>query len=465
VVSSALERRLGPLDAAAIIVSNVIGGGILFTPPQVAALVPDAWLFLSTWIAGGALAFAGAMAYAELAALRPRAGGEYVYLREAFGEPAAFLTGWTSFVAGFSGAIATSAVVMVFYLGRFAPALAGSGSWLVVPIVPGTIALTFSPQTLTAVAIIAAMAWLHRRGIGPGRVVGNLLASLKVTAFALFIAVGFAWGSGTLAHLSQRAPVGAGSWLLALIPVMFTYSGWNAAAYVAEEIRDPGRNVPRALAMGTAAVILIYVLMNALYLYVIPTRELAAVNRSVLDVIADLLLGSYAGNIMGVVSIISLAASISAMTLAGPRVYYSMGRDGLFFRRTAIVHPRYRTPSSSIIAQAVWSSLLALTATAGALVTYTGFAIVLFSGMAVVALFVLRRRMPDAPRPFRAWGYPLAPAIYALASLAIVVNGLYRAPGATGAGALIIASGLPVYFLFKRQSPNPKSQNPNPNVV
>jgi basic amino acid/polyamine antiporter, APA family len=465
VVSSALERRLGPLDAAALIVSNVIGGGILFTPPQVAALVPDAWLFLSTWIAGGALAFAGAMAYAELAALRPRAGGEYVYLREAFGDGAAFLTGWTSFVAGFSGAIATSAVVMVFYLGRFAPALAGGGPWLVVPIVPGAIVLTLSPQTLTAVAIVAAMAWLHRRGLGPGRVVGNVLASLKVTAFALFIAVGFAWGSGTVAHLSERAAVGAGSWLLALIPVMFTYSGWNAAAYVAEEIRDPGRNVPRALALGTAAVVLIYVLMNALYLYVIPVRELAAVDRSVLDIIADRLLGSYAGNIMGMVSIISLAASISAMTLAGPRVYYSMGRDGLFFRRTAIVHPRYRTPSASIIAQAAWSSLLVLTATADTLVTYTGFAIVLFSGMAVVALFVLRRRMPDAPRPFRAWGYPLAPAVYALASLAILMNGLYRAPAATGTGALIIAAGLPVYFLFRRHIPNPKSQTPNPNTV
>jgi basic amino acid/polyamine antiporter, APA family len=464
-VTSALERRLGPLDAAALIVSNVIGGGILFTPPQVAALVPDAWLFLATWIAGGALAFAGAMAYAELAALRPRAGGEYVYLREAFGEGAAFLTGWTSFVAGFAGAIATSAVVLVFYLGRFAPAFAASGPWLVVPIVPGAITLTISPQTLTAVAIIAAMAGLHRRGLGPGRVVGNLLASLKVTAFALFIAVGFAWGSGTVANLSEHAPVGVGSWLLALIPVMFTYSGWNAAAYVAEEIRDPGRNVPRALALGTAAVVVIYLLMNALYLYVIPARELAAVNRSVLDIIADRLLGSSAGNIMGVVSIISLAASISAMTLAGPRVYYSMGRDGLFFRRTAIVHPRYRTPSSSIIAQAAWSSVLVLTATADALVTYTGFAIVLFSGMAVLALFVLRRRMPDAPRPFRAWGYPLAPAIYALASVAILLNGLYRAPGATGAGALIIAAGLPVYFLFKRQIPNPKSEEPNPNLV
>lgn len=463
-VSSALERRLGPLDAAAIIVSNVIGGGILFTPPQVAALVPDAALFLSTWLAGGALAFAGAMAYAELAALRPRAGGEYVYLREAFGDRAAFLTGWTSFVAGFSGAIATSAVVMVFYIGRFAPALTRSSPWLVVPIVPGAIALTLSPQTLTAVAIIASMAWLHRRGIGPGRVVGNLLASLKVTAFVLFIAIGSSWGSGTLAHFSGTSPTSAGGWLLALIPVMFTYSGWNAAAYVAEEIRDPGRNVPRALAIGTTAVILIYVLMNALYLYVIPLPDLAAINRSVLDVIADRLLGSKAGNIMGLVSIISLAASISAMTLAGPRVYYAMARDRLFFARTATVHPRYRTPSSAIVAQAIWSSLLVLTATADALVNYTGFAIVLFSGVAVAALFALRRRAPDAPRPFRAWGYPVAPAIYAVASLAILLNGLYRAPAATGAGALIIAAGLPLFALFRRQIAAKKAPDSGPQA-
>jgi APA family basic amino acid/polyamine antiporter len=445
----ALERRLGPLDAAAIIVSNVIGGGILFTPPQVAMLAPDAALFLSTWIAGGALAFAGAMAYAELATLRPRAGGEYVYLRDAFGNAAAFLTGWTSFVAGFSGAIATSAAVMVFYIGRFAPAIGNAAPWLVVPIVPGRLVLTISPQTATAIAIIWAMAWLHRRGIGPGRIVGNLLASLKVTAFALFIAIGFTWGSGSIAQLSERAPVAAAGWLLALIPVMFTYSGWNAAAYVAEEIREPGRNVPRALALGTAAVIVIYVLMNALYLYVIPVRELAAIDRSVVDVIADRLLGSSAGNIMGIVSIVSLAASISAMTLAGPRVYFAMARDGLFFSRVAAVHPRYRTPSSAIVSQAIWSSVLVLTATADALVNYTGFAIVLFSGVAVAALFVLRRREPDSPRPFRAWGYPMAPAIYAIASAAIIVNGLFRAPGPTGAGALIIAAGLPVYFFFR----------------
>lgn len=450
----ALERRLGPLDAAALIVSNVIGGGILFSPPQIASSVPSALLFLSTWVAGGLLAFAGAMAYAELAALRPRAGGEYVYLRAAFGPVAAFLTGWTSFVAGFSGAIATSAVVLAFYLGRFVPAAGNSTPFLSVPIVPGTVVLSFSPQSIVAVAAIWAMAWIHLRGVGPGRLVSDVLASLKVLAFVLFIAVGFSFGAGSFANIVQAGPVSSTNWLLALIPVMFTYSGWNAAAYVAEEVRDPGRNVPRALALGTGAVIAVYLLLNALYLYVLPVGELGAVQGSVLDVIADRLLGGIAGNVMGVVSIVSLLASISAMTFAGPRVYFAMARDGLFFRRAAAIHPSYRTPATAILAQATWSSLLVLSAKADTLLTYTGFAIILFSGVAVVALFVLRARHPDAERPFRAWGYPIAPGIYAITSALILANGLITRPGPTGAGVLVILAGIPLYLIFKRANPS-----------
>jgi basic amino acid/polyamine antiporter, APA family len=448
---AALERRLGPFDAAAIIVSNVIGGGILFTPPQIAASVPSALPFLSIWLAGGLLAFAGAMAYAELAALRPRAGGEYVYLRDAFGRLAAFLTGWTSFVAGFSGAIATSAVVLAFYLGRFVPAAGVSTPFFIIPIVPGALTLTFSPQTMTALAAIAAMAWIHIRGVGPGRVVGDVLASLKVLAFVLFIAFGFAFGTGSASQLTEGGPIRASGWLLALIPVMFTYAGWNAASYVAEEIRDPGRNAPRAFALGTGAVIALYLLLNALYLYVLPVAELAKVRGSVLDVIADRLLGETAGNIMGVVSIISLLASISAMTFAGPRVYFAMARDGVFFRSAASIHAGYRTPAVSIVAQSIWSGLLVLSAKADALVNYTGFAIVLFSGVAVVALFVLRAREPHAERPFRAWGYPVVPAIFTLVSAAMLINGLYRDPGPTGAGALIILAGIPLYLVFRRR--------------
>jgi APA family basic amino acid/polyamine antiporter len=446
-----LERRLGPLDAAAIIVSNVIGGGILFTPPQVASSVPSALLFLSTWAAGGLLAFVGAMAYAELAAVRPRAGGEYVYLRAAFGPLAAFLTGWTSFVAGFSGAIATSAVVLASYLGRFVPAAGDANPFLSVPILPGLVTLNFSPQSMVAVAAILAMAGIHVRGLGPGRLVGNVLAVLKVSTLLLFIAIGFSFGDGRVTNLVQAGPVAPAGWLLALIPVMFTYSGWNASAYVAEEIRNPQINVPRALALGTGAVVTLYLLLNGLYLYVVPVAELAKVSTSMLDFIADRLLGATAGNIMGVVSIISLLASISAMTLAGPRVYFAMARDGVFFKRAASIHERYRTPATAIFAQATWSSLLVLSAQADGLVNYTGFAIVLFSGMAVVALFVLRAKEPHAPRPFRAWGYPAAPAIYVVASAAILLNALYRRPGPTGTGALIILAGVPLYLFFRRR--------------
>jgi basic amino acid/polyamine antiporter, APA family len=457
----ALERRLGPLDAAAIIVSNVIGGGILFTPPQVAASVPRPWLFLATWLAGGLLAFAGAMAYAELAALRPRAGGEYVYLRAAFGRLAAFLTGWTSFVAGFSGAIAASAVVLAFYVGRFIPAAKDATPIFVIPI--PYVPLTFSRQAFVAVSAIALMAWIHLRGVGPGRLVMNVLAGLKVSALLIFIALGLTLGAGTTANLVHAAgPVSGEAWLLALIPVMFTYAGWNAAAYVAEEVHEPGRNVPLALALGTLAVVALYLLMNVLFLYVLPVDQLAAVRGSVLDVIADRLLGVRAGDVMGIVSIVSIAASISAMTFAGPRVYYAMARDGLFFRAAGRVHPRYRTPATSIISQAVWSALLVLSGSANALTTYTGFAVVLFSGIAVISLFVLRQREPNAPRPFKAWGYPLAPGIFAVASIAIVANALWAdlltplrtgsAWGPAAAGLIIIGLGVPLYYFFSRRA-------------
>jgi APA family basic amino acid/polyamine antiporter len=280
--------------------------------------------------------------------------------------------------------------------------------------------------------------------------VGDVLAALKVAALLLFVAFGFSIGQGSAAHFTQTGAVTAKGWLLALIPVMFTYSGWNAASYIAEEIRDPGRNVPRALALGTGAVVILYVLLNALYVYVVPVDQLAAVKGSMLDLVADRLLGPTAGNIMGVVSIVSLLASISAMTFAGPRVYFAMGRDGVFFSRAAAVHPRYRTPVVLILAQATWSAVLVLTASADALVTYTGFAIVLFSGVAVVSLFVLRAREPQADRPFRAWGYPVAPAIYIAASAAILLNAVVSQPGPTRNGALVMLAGVPLYLLFRK---------------
>lgn len=457
---STLERRLGPLDGAAIIVSNVIGGTILFAPPFMASLVPNPWLYLGLWVGGGALAFAGAMAYAELAALRPKAGGEYVYLDAAYGRVAAFLTGWTSFVAGFAGAIAASAFFIPIYLARFIPGVDNQTPIFTIPL--PYVPLTFSRHTLVALAAVWLLAAIHLRGVGPGRVMMNVLAALKVAAFMLFVLAGFAFGTGAFSNVTTAGgPVSAGNWLFAFIPVMLAYSGWNASSYVAEEIRDPGRNLPRSLAIGTLAVIAVYLGINVLYLFVFSITELAALQGSVLDVVADRLLGSVAGHVMSVVSLVSLLASISAMTFAGPRVYFAMARDGVFFEAASKVHPTYKTPAFAIIAQTLWASLLILTGSGNALITYTGFSITLFLGVAVFALFVLRWREPNAPRPFKALGYPIAPAIYVIASFAILANALYidlvkpviagTPVGPSAWGFLVIGLGLPIYYFFARR--------------
>ncbi len=444
-----LERRLGPLDAAAIVVSNVIGGGIFFVPILVAQRVPDPRGALLVWLVGGLLAFAGAMAYAELATLRPRAGGEYVYLREAFGPLAAFLTGWTSFVAGFSGAIAVSAVALAEYIGPFAPWASDATPLLTVPfpLVP----VVVSPRTLVALAVIAAVTLVHLRGLGPGRLLQNSLAVVKVSALVLFLLVGFAVGNGRVSHLAESGHADAPGMMLALIPVMFAYSGWNAASYVAEEIRDPGRNVPLALGIGTLAVVAVYLALNALYLFALPIADLASVKGTLIDTVAERLLGFGVGRLIAAFTIVSIAASISAMVLAGPRVYFAMARDGVFPAPAGRVHPRFRAPTMAILAQTLWSSVLVLCGSLSQLVSYTGFAIVLFSGVAVVALFVLRRREPTADRPFRAWGYPWAPAFFVAGSALMLTNELWRNPGPSAAGLAIILAGTPLYWWSTRR--------------
>jgi APA family basic amino acid/polyamine antiporter len=449
-VTATLERRLGPLDAAAIVVSNVIGGGIFFVPIIVAQMVPTGWGALGVWALGGLLAFAGAMAYAELASLRPRAGGEYVYLREAYGPWAAFLTGWTSFVAGFSGAIAAGAVNMADYIGRFVPIAADRSPILTIPIPFASVVIT--PQVVVAIGVIVVLSFVHLHG--SGRLVHNLLASLKVSALLVFILLGLAFGSGSFAQLtsSHTVPQPTTGWLLALIPIMFSYSGWNAATYVAEEIRNPGKNVPIALGLGTAAVVAVYMALNVLYLYAMPIADLAALDGRLTDVVAERLFGIVAGNLVAIFTIVSIAALISAMVWAGPRVYYAMARDGVFFASASRVHPRQRTPMLAICAQAIWSSVLVLSGDLSELVAYTGFAIVLFAGVAVLAVFILRRRDPSADRPFRAWGYPYAPAFFVAASAVMVVHEVINRPGPTLAGLAVILSGVPIYFFFSRRT-------------
>ena len=254
-------------------------------------------------------------------------------------------------------------------------------------------------------AAIIGLALIHIRGLGPGRLVQNTLAAVKVSALALFVAVGLAIGHGSVAHLTAPAASASFNLPLAFIVVMFAYSGWNAASYVAEEIRDPGRNVPIALALGTGAVVLLYLGLNLLYLYAVPIDALAGGAQSEIAMVAaDTLLGPVASRLLGALAVVVLIGSLSAMTVAGPRVYFAMARDGAFFSAAARVHPRFHTPWVAITAQAVWSSLLVLTNTKDQLAEYTGFAVLLFSAFAVSSVFILRRRYPDEPRAVQGAG-------------------------------------------------------------
>lgn len=453
-----LPKALGPLDGAAIVVSNVVGGGIFIVPVLVAQSVPNAWGMLSIWLAGGVLAFAGAMAYAELATVYPRAGGEYIYLSEAFGPRAGFLTGWTSFVAGFSGAIAASSVGLASYLGRFVPA-AGDVSPLL-ELNTGLVTFTVTPQAIVAITAIVGLSVIHVIGLKPGRFVQNILAALKVLLLIAFVVVGFSIGKGDISNFSSsEATVFPSGWVIALIPVMFSYSGWNAAAYVAEEMREPERNVPLALGIGTVTVVVIYLLLNMLYIYAMPINELALVDVRVVDAAADRLFNESVAMPLAAASVIMIAASISAMVLAGPRVYYAMARDRQFFSSLARVHPTFRTPAVAILAQAVWASILVLTGTFVQLVEYTGFAVVLFAGIAVTALFVIRRRDTEAKPPFKAWGYPFAPLVFVAASFFMVLNAIWRTPVTSLFGLSIILLGIPVFIFFQRQAKRSEVKN------
>jgi len=340
-------------------------------------------------------------------------------------------------------------VALAEYIGRFAP-LAGDGTpvfTLALPFVP----IVVSPKAIVALAVIALLTLVHLRGLGPGRLVQNILAGAKVSALVIFLLVGFGTGRGDASQIVSGGATTMAGIILALVPVMFTYSGWNAAAYVAEEIRDPGRNVPVALGLGTLAVVIIYLGLNAIYLYALPAAELANVKGTLIDTVAERLFGFTVGNVIAIFTIVSIAASISAMVLAGPRVYFAMARDGLFVASAARVHPRFRAPVSAIVTQALWSGVLVLSGSLSQLVSYTGFAVVLFAGIAVAALFVLRRREPSAERPFRAWGYPVAPAIFVAASAVMVGNEIWRNPQPALAGLAIIALGIPIYFWMRRR--------------
>lgn len=452
-----LTRRLGSLDGAALIVSNVIGIGIFTTPGLVASMVPGPGAFLGVWAAGAVLALIGGLVYAELGGAYPEAGGEYVYLREAFGPGVAFLSGWTSLLAGFAGAIAAGAVGFAIYLERLIP---GLGNIVSLRFGGGPV-LDLHPQRLVALALIALLTLVHTRGLGPGRTVQNLLAGLSVVTIAALVALGLTAHpavAGTTA--SAWPPAQDGGVLLALVLVMFTYSGWNAAAYLAGEMRAPGRSLRAAVVGGTVVVTALYLGLNLLYLRTVPFGALEG-SVAVADVAADAVFGGSGAAVVAVVVGLALGSGVSAMLLAGPRIYFAMARDGVLPTAFGRIDPRSGVPSFAVGAQALWAGVLVLTGAFEDLITYTAFAVVLFSAVAVAALFVLRRRPGwGYLAPIRVWGHPWTSTLFLLVSVAMLVQAVRFAPGPSLMGAALVTAGVPVYLLTRGSGARRRATEP-----
>lgn len=442
-----LPPKLHLSDATALVISNVIGVGVFTTPAIIASMVKNSWAILGLWTVGGLLAFAGAVTYAELGKLCPEAGGEYVYLSRAFGPLFGFLSGWTSLIAGFSGALAASAVGLASYLGRYSASLAANAP--LVKLSFGLGSFTLGPQALAAAGVLLLFAVIHACGWGPGRFAQKALTLLVLAIIAVLICTGFTIGHGAWSNLRSSQPVTDGRlWLLALIPVMFTYSGWNAAAYVTEEIRDSKRNLGLALGMGTIITVIVYLGLNALFLYAMPVDQMhSAINVG--DLAAQHLFGVHGGFLTPLL-ILALAGAISAMTIGGPRVYFAMARDGVFAKCVGRVHTRTRTPVIAIALQTLWSVVLVLFGGFEQILLYTGFAVVLSSGAAVLALFVLRRRSGIRGNVRNV----LLPAGFAISALAMVLAAIKNAPSTSLMGLLLIAAGIPVFWLSRRNLPS-----------
>ena len=446
-----LQRRIGPFSATSLIVANMIGTGIFTTSGLIMGDLGSSGLLMAAWLVGGLFALTGALCYAELGVRLPRSGGEYVFLRESFGPLWGFLSGWISLIVGFSAPIAASAMAFAAYA---VPLWPGAGFAPVSLGVGGVTLATLSPQTVVALAVIAGLSLVHARSLIAGINLQNLLTCAKVIVIAAFLLTGFAVLAGRPAVAAPPASPGvsflSGKFAVALIYVSFAYSGWNAAAYLGDEIRDPGRNLPRALILGTVLVMVLYLLLNLLFLLVLPPDQLSGV-VPVGAVTAQALLGPLGGKVFGAAIAFFLLSNAGAMILAGPRVYYAMARDGFFFRTVAKVDARGHTPKAAVLLQAAIAALLVLTASFSWLLIYIGFTLSLFAMLTVLGLMVLRRRQPLAGA-YRTPGYPFTALFFAAGNLWIIIHSLAAEPLVAAAALFTLLVGAAFYAWFKAKS-------------
>jgi len=430
-----LVRALGLVDCVLLVLGAIIGSGIFLTPGGIARTTQSAAAVFFVWILGGVLTFCGALSYAELGAAYPRAGGIYVFLREAYGRTTAFLFGWCVFFVMVAGSIATLASAFAIYL-RY-----------LVPMPP-------LASKLCAVAAIMILSLINCLGVRSGALVQNLLATIKIGSLIGIAIVLFLSSKGSVQNVSSSPGTFSSTpWSalgIAMIAVLWAYDGWHLLTFAAGEVRNPKKNLTTGLLLGTLSVMLLYLVVNLSYMYVLPFRMLTDSSRVASDALEHAI-GPVGGTIVALAILISITGAMNSNVLGGPRVFYAMARERLFFRGVAYIHPRYSVPTVSIVLNGIWASFLTMVGSFERLFSYVIFVSWIFYAMGAAAVIVLRHKQPGVERPYKTWGYPAVPVLFCLIAAAIVLNAIVNDFNNSFWGLLVVAAGLPAYFYWTRR--------------
>ncbi len=446
-----LVKGLGLIDATTIVMGSMIGSGVFIVAADISRQVQSPGLMIMTWIVTALLTVVAALSYGELAAAMPHAGGQYVYLREAFGPMYGFLFGWTMFMVIQTGTIAAVAVAFAKFAGVFVPWISATN--FIVPHV--------STQQLVGIAVIVSLSWLNTRGIRTGAVVQNVFTFAKTGALLGLVIIGFLVGRNQVAVTRNFTDFWQNAdWSfttirlvgVAMVGALFSSDSWNNVTFTAGEVRNPQRNLPLSLALGVIIVSALYLGANFVYLNVLPLEAIQTAKEDrVATAVVSAIFGSAGVQIMAAAIMVSTFGCINGIVLAGARVFYAMALDGLFFKKAATLDPKTHAPVTALTIQCIWASLLALSGTYGDLLDYVIFAVLLFYMLTIAGIFVLRVKRPDMERPYRAIGYPVLPALYILVAGLIEVLLLLYKPNYTWPGLIIVLLGIPVYFFWKKE--------------
>lgn len=438
-----LRRELNLLDAIMVVIGSIVGVGIFTTTGIVAQYIPHPGWLLAAWVVGGLLALCGALTFGELGAALPWAGGDYAYLREAYPPQIAFLYGWACFWATFSGAIAILSIALADYLSHLFPLFSLQNYLIEKPV-------SVSGGHLLAILAIMGLTIFNYLGVKLGIRVQNILSLLKIALIGGIIWFGLTSKAGDWSNFHAVSSPGVDLFAFGqgLIPVWFTYSGWNAVTFLGEELKSPDRNIPLACAAGVIITLILYSLMNIVYIYALPVDSMSGVIR-IAQLAMSRLRGEMSSGIVSAIVALSILGCINVTIMVGARVSYAMANDGLFFKSWARLHPRYGTPGIAMVGQSLWACVLLLSGTFAELLNFVVFVMLIFSAFTGAAVFRLRKSQPELPRPYRVWGYPYIPALFVTLCLGIALSNLIQQPTHAAWGIGVLLTGLPAYRFWR----------------